>query len=109
MYFLIGRWGHGDAAGAALTFFVYTLAGSLAILLAILAMVLVVEPMTFAMRYLIAAQSLAGMDLSGGLVLLRFVLGFAVKTPLVLLYTWLPPPSLTAPRPTPQSPKATVG
>src|SRR3546814_19024751 len=25
MYFLIGRWGHGAAAGAALTFFVYTL------------------------------------------------------------------------------------
>src|SRR3546814_1910850 len=50
MYFLIGRWGHGDAAGAALTFFVYTLAGSLAILLAILGLVLVVEPLTFDMR-----------------------------------------------------------
>src|SRR3546814_5874040 len=82
MYFLIGRWGHGDAAGAALTFFVYTLAGSLAILLAILGLVLVVEPLTFDMRDLIAAQPLAGMDLRGGLVLLGFVLGFAVKTPL---------------------------
>src|SRR3546814_19614519 len=76
MYFLIGRWGHGDAAGAALTFFVYTLAGSLAILLAILGLVLVVEPLTFDMRDLIAAQPLAGMDLRGGLVLLGFVLGF---------------------------------
>src|SRR3546814_1409539 len=41
MYFLIGRWGHGDAGRSALKFFVYTLAGSLAILLAILGLVLV--------------------------------------------------------------------
>src|SRR3546814_836107 len=43
MYFLIGRWGHGDAAGAALTFFVYTMPGSLALLLAILALVVAVR------------------------------------------------------------------
>ena len=33
MYFLIGRWGHGDARASALKFFLYTLAGSLAMLL----------------------------------------------------------------------------
>src|SRR3546814_14798639 len=72
MYFLIGRWGPGDAAGAALTFFVYTLAGSLAILLAILGLVFVVEPLTFALRNLIAATPLPGMDLHGGLGRLGF-------------------------------------
>ena len=36
MYFLIGAWGHGDAARSALKFFVYTFAGSLPLLLAIL-------------------------------------------------------------------------
>lgn len=97
MYFLIGRWGHGDAGRAALTFFVYTLAGSLAILLAILGLVLTVEPLTFDMRSLIAAQPVAGMDLRAGLVLLGFVLGFAVKTPLVPLHSWLPPAHVDAP------------
>ena len=38
MFFLIGRWGHGEAQQAALKFFIYTLAGSLAILLAIIAL-----------------------------------------------------------------------
>src|SRR3546814_11643180 len=51
------------------------------------------------MRDLIAAQPLAGMDLRGGLVLLGFVLGFAVKTPLVPLHSWLPPAHVDAPGP----------
>src|SRR3546814_6876108 len=81
MYFLIGRWGHGDAGRSALKFFVYTLAGSLAILLAILGLVLVTDPLTFDMRTLIAMQPLAGLDLRAGLVLLGFVLGFGIKPP----------------------------
>lgn len=99
MYFLIGRWGHGDAYGAALKFFVYTLAGSLAILLAILGLVLVTDPLTFDMRALIAAQPLAGMDLRAGLVLLGFVVGFGIKTPLFPVHTWLPPAHVDAPGP----------
>ena len=99
MFFLIGRWGHGDAQGAALKFFIYTLAGSLAILLAIIGLVLTVDPITFDMRALIAAQPLAGMDLRGGLILLGFVLGFAVKAPLFPVHTWLPPAHVMAPGP----------
>ncbi len=38
MYFLIGRWGHGEAKLAALKFFLYTLAGSLVMLLGFLAL-----------------------------------------------------------------------
>ncbi len=40
MYFLIGRWGHGDAQAAALKFFLYTLAGSLLILIGIIVLAL---------------------------------------------------------------------
>ena len=40
MYFLIGVWGHGNAQRAALKFFLYTLAGSLVMLLAILGLYL---------------------------------------------------------------------
>lgn len=99
MYFLIGRWGHGDAQRAALKFFVYTLAGSLAILLAILGLVLAEGPLTFDMRELIARQPLQGADLRGALVLLGFVFGFAIKTPLFPVHTWLPPAHVMAPGP----------
>ncbi|MEX2577170.1 MAG: NADH-quinone oxidoreductase subunit M [Halofilum sp. (in: g-proteobacteria)] len=99
MYFLIGGWGHGDARGAALKFFVYTLAGSLALLLAILALVLSTEPLTFDMRELIARQPLAGSQMRGGLVLLGFLIGFAIKTPLFPVHTWLPPAHVDAPAP----------
>ena len=99
MYFLIGRWGHGDAPRAALKFFVYTLAGSLAILLAIIGLALSMHPLTFDMRELIARQPMAGMGLSAALVLLGFVIGFAIKAPLFPLHTWLPPAHVDAPGP----------
>lgn len=99
MYFLIGRWGHGEAQRAALKFFLYTLAGSLLILLAIIALVLTTDPLTFDMRDLIAMQPVAGMDLRAGLILLGFTLGFAVKTPLFPVHTWLPPAHVDAPGP----------
>ncbi|MCO5100184.1 MAG: NADH-quinone oxidoreductase subunit M [Burkholderiaceae bacterium] len=99
MYFLIGRWGHGDAIRAALKFFVFTLAGSLAILLAILGLALAAEPSSFDMRELIARQPLAGSDLRAGLVLLGFVIGFGIKAPVFPVHTWLPPAHVEAPGP----------
>ena len=99
MYFLVGRWGHGDAQAAALKFFVYTLAGSLALLLAILGLVLASDPLTFDMRELIARRPRDGADLAATLVLGGFMLGFAIKTPLVPFHTWLPPAHVDAPGP----------
>lgn len=99
MFFLIGRWGHGEAQQAALKFFIYTLAGSLAILLAIIALVLVTDPLTFDMRQLISDQPVQGLDTRAGLILLGFILGFAVKTPLFPVHTWLPPAHVMAPGP----------
>lgn len=99
MYFLIGRWGHGRPQYSALKFFLYTLVGSLALLLAILGLYLASEPHTFDMRELIAQQPLAGVAPAAGLVLLGFVLGFAIKTPLVPFHTWLPQAHVDAPAP----------
>jgi NADH-quinone oxidoreductase subunit M len=100
MYFLIGRFGHGDGAKrAALKFFIYTLAGSLAMLLAILGLVLATDPLTFDMRTLIAEQPLAGGGVYAGLVLLGLVLGLGIKTPIVPFHTWLPPAHVDAPGP----------
>lgn len=99
MFFLIGEWGHGDARRSALKFFLYTLAGSLTMLLAILALYLAGDPHTFDMRELIARQPLAGREVAGGLALLGFVIGLGIKTPLVPVHTWLPPAHVDAPGP----------
>ena len=99
MYFLIGVWGHGDAPRSALKFILYTLAGSLALLLGIIGLYLSTEPRTFDMAEIIAQQPLPAGGLYATLVFFGFVIGFAVKTPLVPLHTWLPPAHVDAPGP----------
>ena len=99
MYFLIGAWGHGDARRSALKFFVYTFAGSLPLLLAILGLYLATEPRTFDMAEIISQQPLAGAGLYAVLVFVGFFIGFAIKTPLVPFHTWLPPAHVDAPGP----------
>ena len=99
MYFLIAVWGHGDSRRAALKFFIYTLAGSLVMLLGILALYLATDPLTFDIPTLIAQQPLKD---SGGVATLAFfalAFGLAVKTPLVPVHTWLPPAHVDAPAP----------
>ena len=98
MYFLIGLWGHGDAKRAALKFFLYTLAGSLVMLLAIIGMYLASDPRTFDIPALIAQQPLRS-GLPATLVFFGFVIGLGVKTPLVPVHTWLPPAHVDAPAP----------
>jgi NADH-quinone oxidoreductase subunit M len=99
MYFLIGAWGHGDAQRSALKFFVYTFAGSLPLLLAILGIYLATDPRTFDMAAIIEQRPLAGAGLYGVLVFTGFFIGFAIKTPLVPFHTWLPPAHVDAPGP----------
>lgn len=99
MYFLIGAWGHGDAQRSALKFFIYTLAGSLALLLGIIGLYLASDPRTFDMEELIRQQPLPATGLYSNLVFLGFFLGFAIKTPLVPFHTWLPPAHVDAPAP----------
>ncbi|MDP8988033.1 MAG: NADH-quinone oxidoreductase subunit M [Actinomycetota bacterium] len=99
MYFLIAVWGHGDAQRSALKFFLYTLAGSLAMLLAILGLYLSSEPRTFDMAELIRQQPLGAGGLRAVLVFLGFAVGLGVKTPIVPFHTWLPPAHVDAPAP----------
>jgi NADH-quinone oxidoreductase subunit M len=99
MYFLIAVWGHGNAQRSALKFFLYTLAGSLAMLLAILGLYLSSEPRTFDMAELIRQQPLGANGVRSVLVFLGFAVGLGVKTPIVPLHTWLPPAHVDAPGP----------
>lgn len=95
MYFIIAGWGHAGRQRAALTFFLYTLLGSLPLLLGILAVYLGSQPRTFDLRALIAAPPLTG--LAAGLTFVAFLVAFAVKTPLFPLHTWLPAAHVEAP------------
>ena len=99
MYFLIGRWGHGDARTSALKFFLYTLAGSLVMLLGFLVLYLGTDPLTFDMRELIIQQPLTGTGARATFAVVAILFGLAVKTPLVPVHTWLPPAHVDAPGP----------
>jgi NADH-quinone oxidoreductase subunit M len=88
MYFVIAGWGYEERQRAALTFFLYTLLGSLPLLLAILALYLGSDPRTFDMRALIANPPLAG--LAATLALVAMLVTFAVKIPVFPVHTWLP-------------------
>ena len=93
MYFIIGYW--GDQAGrsrAALTFFIYTRIGSLAMLLAIVGLAVAPGSHGFAMGPYATLSPAAG-----ALILAGLLLGFAIKLPTVPLYLWLPPAHVEAP------------
>lgn len=95
MYFIIAGWGYEGRQRAALTFFLYTLLGSLPLLLAILALYLGGNPRTFDMRAIVAAPPLTG--LAATLTFIAMLIAFAVKTPLIPLHTWLPAAHVEAP------------
>ena len=95
MYFVIAGWGYEGRQRAALTFFLYTLLGSLPLLLAILALYLASEPNTFDMRAYIDAPPLAG--LGAMLALVAMLVTFFVKTPVFPVHTWLPAAHVEAP------------
>jgi len=98
MFFLIGMWGGPRKERATLTFFLYTLGGSIFMLLGIFAIYLAVEPRTFDMAALEAASGewTRGFQM---LPFLAFFVGFAVKIPVFPLHGWLPLAHIQAPTP----------
>jgi NADH-quinone oxidoreductase subunit M len=94
MYFLIGIWGGERRLYAAIKFFLYTLFGSVLMLVGIL--VVSSRAHTFDMTTLAGAGSLMPAALQGW-VFLAFFIGFAVKVPMVPFHTWLPDAHVEAP------------
>jgi len=95
MYFIIAGWGYEDRQRAALIFFLYTLLGSLPLLLAIIALYLGSDPRTFDMRAIIEAPPLSGV--AAGFTLVALLIAFAIKTPVFPFHTWLPAAHVEAP------------
>lgn len=102
-FFLIKIWGGPTAGRAAYQFVVYTLAGSVCLLLAFVALFSATGSLDFsALAQLAAAGKLNPLLASMGgsvpaLVFVGVLLGFAVKVPLFPFHTWLPSAYAEAP------------
>jgi NADH-quinone oxidoreductase subunit M len=101
MYFLIGVWGGPRRIYAAVKFFLYTLLGSLLLLLGILALYLyygsTTGTYTFDVRLLQAMGSWQGWFDLQYWIWLAFFVGFAIKVPMFPFHTWLPDAHVEAP------------
>jgi len=93
MYFLIGVWGGPRRMYAAVKFFLYTMAGSILMLLAILW--LGIRGGTFSVPELIAQGGIPA-DIQFWLFL-AFAAAFAIKVPMWPLHSWLPDAHVEAP------------
>jgi NADH-quinone oxidoreductase subunit M len=99
-YFLIGRWGGERRAYATYKFFLYTMAGSALMLVAILALAMLhyqqVGTLTFDLTLLRGTSLTWAAQMW---LFLAFALAFAVKAPVWPLHTWLPDAYGEAPPP----------
>jgi NADH-quinone oxidoreductase subunit M len=93
MYFLIGLWGGPRRIYAAIKFFLYTMAGSILMLLAILW--LGIYGGTFSVPDLIVQAGIPA-DIQWWLFL-AFTAAFAIKVPMWPLHSWLPDAHVEAP------------
>ena len=93
MYFLIGVWGGPRRTYAAIKFFLYTMAGSILMLLAILWLGL--EAGTFSVTELIRTGAIP--ENIQFWLFLAFAAAFAIKVPMWPLHSWLPDAHVEAP------------
>ncbi len=119
MYFLIGIWGGPKREYASIKFFLYTLLGSIFILMVMIGLYISVQDPsssdqlihTFSIMHMkkghfidgsilhpLATPSLGPFSFRGWAFLLVFF-GFAIKLPVVPLHTWLPDAHVQAPTP----------
>lgn len=112
LFFLIGLWGGPDRRRAAVTFFLYTLAGSVLTLLGVIALVVVhfqyspQHVLTFSIPELTrglkaleweAWQAAPSLNHPQVAIFLLLLAGFAIKVPMFPFHTWLPLAHVEAP------------
>lgn len=106
MYFMVGVWGGSRRLYATMKFFIYTMAGSLFMLLAIIALIWMTQDQLGAPSasildfYKLQIPFVAGDLLSTQtLLFFAFALAFAIKVPMFPVHTWLPDAHVEAPTP----------
>ena len=98
MYFLIGIWGSDNRLYSAIKFFLFTLVGSVVMLLGILAVYFYNYSVTGV--YTFDVTQFHQLDIPFDMqwwIFLAFFLGFAVKVPMFPFHTWLPDAHTDAP------------
>ncbi len=98
LFFLINRWGGKNRHGAALNFVLYTMGGSVFMLISLLVLFDTIPGHSFSMQ----AMMEGGRQLPQQtqiLIFLGFLIGFGVKMPIFPLHGWLPLAHVEAPSP----------
>lgn len=104
MYFLIGIWGGARRIYATVKFFIFTMAGSVLMLLAIIYMMFLTEQAHGVMSASLLDFYRLDIPFVGGslmslqtLLFFAFALAFAIKVPVFPFHTWLPDAHVEAP------------
>ncbi|MCU0463276.1 MAG: NADH-quinone oxidoreductase subunit M [Anaerolineae bacterium] len=102
MYFLVGIWGGDQRVYAAVKFFLYTMAGSILMLLAVL--YVGGQAGTFAVPEIVAGVQAGtlvfpfdGLFSTQSFLFLGFLIAFAIKVPIFPFHSWLPDAHVQAP------------
>lgn len=106
MYFMVGIWGGARRIYATIKFFIFTMAGSVLMLVAIIYMMYLTQQATGVMSssllefYKVKIPFVAGTLMNQQtLLFFAFALAFAIKVPIWPLHTWLPDAHVEAPTP----------
>ncbi|HEX6162757.1 MAG TPA: NADH-quinone oxidoreductase subunit M [Vicinamibacterales bacterium] len=100
MYFMIGIWGYDQRIYAAIKFILYTMAGSVLMLVAIIGLSWMHQSMTGS--YSFDVTKLYELEIPGTTqywFFLAFTIAFIIKVPLFPFHTWLPDAHVQAPTP----------
>jgi len=95
MYFIIGMWGGERRTYASIKFFIYTMFGSLLMLVAMIYLWRSTGATSFAYDHLLANGNIS--DRASFWLFGAFFLAFAIKVPLFPFHTWLPDAHVEAP------------
>ncbi len=106
MYFMVGIWGGARRIYATIKFFIFTMAGSVLMLVAIIYMMYLTQQATGTMSasllefYKVKIPFVAGTLMNQQtLLFFAFALAFAIKVPIWPVHTWLPDAHVEAPTP----------
>lgn len=94
MALIIGVWGTGRRIYSAVKFFLFTMAGSVLMLVAIIALFFIAGGRSFDLTYVMGAPLSPEQQL---ILFLAFAIAFAIKVPMFPFHTWLPDAHVDAP------------